>query len=391
MNPLGIYSANFPQGPIRPNIFGFPWSPGPIVQAVQFATRSGRPGIVNTNSMIGNGPLFLSVTDVTPQLILQGSGVTPLTNMTLTWPITSNALATFDADYSIIGPIIDITAQAAADTTALAAQLAGLANTGGLLGAVLGNGQTILPGVYDIVTPAAIQGILTLDGGGDPDALFVIRVAGALTSVAASQVVLTNGATANNVFWESLGATALGANTTFAGTAVAVVGAAGIGNASTLNGRLLSTTGAVTTDTNVVTEPGATTTPVVLGTLETFALFTNNGAVANTGTSVINGDIGTNVGLITGYGPPTVVNGNVYTPGSLAAGPVSANFGIYVNGVLVPSSLVTVTGPTTITDAHVTTTATIPLVPGDIVTARATTILGALTVGTRTLSLLQVP
>jgi hypothetical protein len=244
--------------------------------------------------------------------------------------------------------------------------------------------------VYDVVTPAAIQGILTLDGGGDPDALFVIRVAGALTSVAGSQVVLTNGATANNVFWESLGATALGANTVFAGTAVAVVGAAGIGNASILDGRLLSTTGAVTTDTNIVTEPGATTTAITLGVLETFALFTASGAVTNTGTSVINGDIGTNLGLITGYGLPTIVNGNVYIPGSLAAGPVSANFGIYVNGVLVPASLVNVSAPTS-TSGTVTTSATIPLVIGDVVTAESTVLLGTMTVTNRTLSLLQVP
>lgn len=384
---IGIYSAGFPQGPLRPGINLRKRTP--VIQTIQIGGGNRGGGIVNTNSMIGTASLFLTVTDATPQLLLQGSGLTPLDNMTLTWPITSNAQATFDADYSIIGPVIDITAAAATATTALAAQLAGL--PGGVPhGAVLGNGEVLAPGVYDIVTPAAIQGILTLNGGGDPDALFVIRVAGALTSVAASQVVLTNGATANNVFWVSLGATALGANTVFAGTALAVVGAASIGAASTVNGRLLSTTGAVNTDTSVVTDPGATTTPIILGPLETFALFTANGAVANTGTSVVNGDIGTNLGLITSYGPPTVVNGNVYTPGSLAAGPVSATFGIYKNGVIVPGTLTAITGPTTIANAHVTISATVPLTIGDIVTARANAILGALTVGTRTLSLQQV-
>jgi hypothetical protein len=309
--------------------------------------------------------------------------------MSLTWPIASNALATFDANYSIVGPLIVITTAADLAATALSIQLAALPSTGAL-GAVLGNGQTVTPGVYDIVTPAAIQGVLTLNGGGDPDALFVIRVAGALTSVAASQVVLTNGATANNVFWVSQGATALGANTIFNGTALAVNGAATLGNGGIINGRLLSTNGAVNTDTNIVTDPGATTTPVVLGVLETFALFTASGAVANTGASIINGDIGTNLGLITGYGFPTIVNGNVYIPGSLAAGPVSANFGIYVNGVLIPASLVTVSGPTTIPAGTVTTSATIPLAIGDIVTARSQVTAGTMTVTNRTLSLLQV-
>ena len=309
--------------------------------------------------------------------------------MTLTSPINGNFVSIFGADYGIVGDLIDITAAGVAANTALAAQLAAL--PGGVAhGAVFGNGETLLPGVYDVVTPAAIQGILTLDGAGDPDALFVIRVAGALTSVAASQVLLINGAQASNVFWVSQGATALGANTIFRGTALAVGGAAGIGNGSVLNGRLLSTLGAVTTDTSVVTNPGATTTPIVLGVLETFALFTSSGAVTNTGTSVINGNIGTNLGLITGYGLPTVVNGSVYIPGSLAAGPVSATFGIYKNGVIIPGTLVTVTGPTTITAGSVITTGPVSLVIGDIVTARATAVLGTLTVNTRTLTLQQI-
>jgi hypothetical protein len=202
---------------------------------------------------------------------------------------------------------------------------------------------------------------------------------------------LTNGAQAKNVFFVSQGATALGANTVFRGTALAVGGAATIGNSSVVGGRLLSTLGAVNTDTSVVTQPGATTTPIVLGVLETFALFTSNGAVANTGTSIVNGNIGTNVGAISGYGLPTVVNGSIYPPGSLAAGPVAASFGIYKNGVLVPASLVTVSGPTTIPSGHVTTTATIPLAIGDIVTARSTVTAGTMTVTNRALTLLQVP
>jgi hypothetical protein len=128
----------------------------------------------------------------------------------------------------------------------------------------------------------------------------------------------------------------------------------------------------------------------VLDVLETFALFTNSGAVTNTGTSVITGNIGTNLGIISGFGLPTIVNGNVYIPGSLAAGPVEATFGIYKNGVLVPASLVTVSGPTTIPAGTVSTSATVALVPGDIVTARSQVIQGTMTVTNRTLTLLQV-
>jgi hypothetical protein len=48
-----------------------------------------------------------------------------------------------------------------------------------------------------------------------------------------------------------------------------------------------------------------------LGTAANFAIFTSNGAVGNTGTTVITGDIGTNLGAVSGFGPPTVVNGNI--------------------------------------------------------------------------------
>lgn len=383
---LGIFSANFPQGPLRP---GINLRRPARVFAVQLANSNRGYGSVNTNSMTGTNLLRLSVTSTTPQIILQGPGVVPLTGMLLTSTINGNFVSTFDADYGIVGDLIDITAAGAAANTALAAQLAAL--PGGVPhGAVFGNGEVLAPGVYDVVTPAAIQGILTLNGGGNPNALFVIRVVGALTSVAASQVLLTNGATANNVFWVSQGATALGANTIFRGTALAVGGAAGIGAGSIVNGRLLSTLGAVTTDTSIVTQPGATTTAVALGVLENFALFTSSGAVANTGTSIITGNIGTNLGLITGYGLPTIVNGNVYIPGSLAAGPVAATFGIYKNGIIIPGTLVSVTGPTTIAAAHVTSTGPVALLVGDVVTARATAVLGTLTVNTRTLTLQQV-
>lgn len=383
-NNLGIYTARALQ---QPHIGYRGFARSPLNQALQFANQS-RGGFAGGGTS-GPSGLFLTVTVTTPQVIIGPSALTPLTGVTLTSPITANFLARYTGTFGIVAPLVDITAAGAAANTALAAQLAGL--PGGVPhGAVFGNGETLLPGVYDVVTPAAIQGILTLDGGGDPNARFVFRVAGALTSVAASTVVLTNGATANNVFWRSTGATALGANTIFRGTALAVGGAASIGNASIVNGRLLSTLGAVNTDTSVVSNPGATTTAVVLGPLELFALFSSSGAVANTGASTITGDIGTNLGLITGFGPPTLVVGDIYPPGSLVAGPVSASFAIYKNGVVVPGTLTTVSSPTTIVGGTVNTSATVALVPGDVVTAQATAILGTLTVNSSTLSLQQV-
>jgi len=49
-----------------------------------------------------------------------------------------------------------------------------------------------------------------------------------------------------------------------------------------------------------------------LGSLSTFALYSTAGAVGNTGISVVSGDIGSNIGAITGFGAPSVVNGTIH-------------------------------------------------------------------------------
>jgi Ice-binding-like/Secretion system C-terminal sorting domain len=62
-----------------------------------------------------------------------------------------------------------------------------------------------------------------------------------------------------------------------------------------------------------------------LGTAANFVLFTTAGAVDNAGVSTIVGDVGTNMGAIAGFGPPTVVIGNIE-----AVNPVTAQCAIDV-------------------------------------------------------------
>ncbi len=49
-----------------------------------------------------------------------------------------------------------------------------------------------------------------------------------------------------------------------------------------------------------------------LGTTASFKLFTSNGAVENTGRSNITGNVGANIGAITGFGIPSIISGNIY-------------------------------------------------------------------------------
>jgi len=334
----------------------------------------------------GGGTVGFSVINAVPQTTTSADGTVPVTGLTLT-PGAGTYQVSASVNYSLVPDGTSITAQAATDVAALAAAL--LALPGGIPHvAIFGNGEVLAPGVYTTVGAATIQGILTLDAGGDPNAVFVIRSAGAITSVAASQVVLLNGANAANVFWLSTGATALGAATTFVGTVIATA-AASAGAGTVINGRLLSTAGAITTDTNVVSRP-LTVGVIPVGVLQTFALFTTVGNVTNTGTSTINGDIGTNLGVISGYGLPSVVNGNIYPAGASGAGPVIAEFAIFANGVLVPTSTRVINSDTSIPSNIAALQATATVLAGQAITVRSTVTTGTLTSNNKILSLIQV-
>ena len=101
------------------------------------------------------------------------------------------------------------------------------------------NGVTFTPGVYHTAAAFALTGTLTLDGLGDPNAVFIFQVSAALNTAAASHLVLVGGARAGNVFWASLGAVGTGANSDFAGTVLSPAGIT-IGAGASVTGQLLS-------------------------------------------------------------------------------------------------------------------------------------------------------
>jgi len=65
---------------------------------------------------------------------------------------------------------------------------------------LLGNGDTLVAGVYSISGEASLNLDLTLDAKNDPNAVFIFQVQGAFSTNAASEVHLINGAMACNVF-----------------------------------------------------------------------------------------------------------------------------------------------------------------------------------------------
>lgn len=111
-------------------------------------------------------------------------------------------------------------------------------------------GQTLLPGIscQNTAAPTTLNGTLTLSGPG----LFIIKLNSALTTGTNSNIILTNGATANNVFFQVNGAVTLGTGSTFKGTILAN-GAIFLNTAAALEGRGLSIGGAITLNNNLVT------------------------------------------------------------------------------------------------------------------------------------------
>lgn len=185
-------------------------------------------------------------------------------------------------------------------------------------GPVLGNGETLIKGVYSLAAAASIVGNLILDAQGDSNAVFIIKTGGALTTAAYATVSLINGALACNVFWKVEGAASFATGTIMRGTIIANNGAIAIGAGCTLEGRALSTTGAVNVYETLAYIPLGCGSPELTGPnfpdlacAACFAIFSGTGAVTNSGVTHVTGNIGTHTGLLAGFNP-LFVTGDIH-------------------------------------------------------------------------------
>ncbi len=114
-------------------------------------------------------------------------------------------------------------------------------------------GTTKAAGVYCTASGIGVTGDLTLDGGGDPNAVFVFQAGSTL--ITAGNVILINGATARNVYWQVGTSATLGTASQWQGNILANISITLVDGA-TLIGRALARTGAVTLGTtNTITLP----------------------------------------------------------------------------------------------------------------------------------------
>ena len=150
----------------------------------------------------------------------------------------------------------DVTATASSDVRTAYAYLARLITTGPAIPPAMGHAaaapQVLTPAIYSFGGAGSVGGLLILDGQNNANAMFVFQLGGALTVGAAAEVRLINGATPNHVFWQVNGAASIAADVKFAGIIIAN-GAVGFGDGAELQGKGLSTVGAVTTYNNIMT------------------------------------------------------------------------------------------------------------------------------------------
>ncbi len=185
-------------------------------------------------------------------------------------------------------------------------------------GNLIGNGATLTAGVYSIPSAATLNLDLTLDAQNNAGAEFIFKIGGAFSTNANSKIKLINGAQACNVYWKVEGLVDMASGTTMRGTIIANNFAIIINTGDTLEGRALSTTGAVTVHGLFAYTPIGCGSPVLtgpvapeLGAAGCYAIFSSAGAVTNTGVTHITGDVGSNTSAPVGYNP-LLVTGTIH-------------------------------------------------------------------------------
>jgi hypothetical protein len=221
--------------------------------AVPAAAQASAVGLGTVGSFVALGGA--TVTNTGPSVLNGDLGVAPGTALTgFGLPAVVNG-ATHDND--------GVAAQAQLDLTTAYDVAAGqpVAPADDLTGQDLGN-QVLTAGAYRYTSDAQLTGALTLDAQGDPNAQFVFEIASALTTASASSVLLINGASPCNVYWQVGTSATLGSTTSFVGNLMSLASIS-LNNGATVIGRVLARNGQISLINNVLDAAGcgANTTP----------------------------------------------------------------------------------------------------------------------------------
>lgn len=212
-----------------------------------------------------SGPLGIDLGSAADFAILAGAGVTntgattritgdvgSFPTATIAGLTNANVIGTL---YTVASPIVG-TAKTDLTTAFNDAQSRSV-NTISLPGQL--GGLTLAPGLYVNASTSGISGtgangILTLDAGGNPNAVWIFQMGSTLITAPGTSIVLAGGAQAKNIYWSVGTSATLGTNSSFFGNILADQSIT-INTGATLDGRALTRVASVTLDTNTVTKP----------------------------------------------------------------------------------------------------------------------------------------
>lgn len=222
--------------------------PGDLTQSGAYALI-GKTGITNvTGSLITGG--HLGVSPGAASLITGFALVLDATNQFATSPSVMAPFRIYAADYASPTPA-NLTSAVLSMQTAYT-DAAGRP-TPDFLNLMSGNlgGLTLAPGLYSWGSSVTIPSTVTLSGG--PNDTWIFQVTGDLELGTATNVILTGGADARNVFWQVAGRVTIRANAHFEGNILCQTGIT-MQTGASLRGRALAQT-LVALDNNAITMP----------------------------------------------------------------------------------------------------------------------------------------
>jgi hypothetical protein len=217
-----------------------------LLMALATLAGSASPASAQTLVDLGSAATYsilagASVVNTGPSLINGDVGVSPGGMVT--------GFESVDGGLGVVNGTINIdnaaAAQAQSDLTLAYTQAAAESPTDSA-GTFAFSDTTLTPGVYSAGTTMSVAGTLTLNGENETNPVFIFQAGSTLGAAAGSDIVLTNGAQAGDVFWQvGSSATLLGGSSTFEGTILALTSIT-VDSGSYVDGGLLARTGTVT-------------------------------------------------------------------------------------------------------------------------------------------------
>jgi hypothetical protein len=210
--------------------------------AARYAVLGG-PSIANTGATVVNGDLGVS----------PGTSISGFAGYAPGGPgIVNGQIHGGDSNALQAASSLNTAYNDAAGQTPTVTGLATLANT------------TLGPGVYNAPATLGISGVVTLDGHGLANPVFIFQTGTTLGTADGSQILLTNGANAQDVFWQVGSSATLGADSSFAGNLL-VDTTITFGSGVTMEGRALAA-GAVSLNSDVISAvPEPAETALIMG------------------------------------------------------------------------------------------------------------------------------